>query len=73
MSDYYLMKPEKNIGKFSYIYYERNKHQCPHCEYSTYNTPVKKGGNGWYDCSKKQQTRINHYCVKFKQKKEEDE
>lgn len=66
------MKPEKNVGKMSYIYYQRNKLQCPYCKYGTYNAPVKKGGNGWYDCSQKQQTRLQYFCVKFKQREDID-
>lgn len=67
MSEEYIMKP-KIYKQFGYLYYPRNKVQCPNCKYSTYNPPIKKGGTGWYDCSKKQQTRIDTVCLEYKQK-----
>lgn len=67
------MKPER-ITKVNYIYYERNKKECPICEYGIYNEPInKKKGSGWYTCTEGKQTRINMPCRRFKQRKEDED
>ena len=67
MSEEYIMKP-KVYSKIGYMYYERNKLQCPHCKYSTFSKPLTKKGTGWYNCSQNQQTRTKTVCIKFKEK-----
>lgn len=64
ISDEYIMHTQRSLPT-SYLYFERAKHQCSRCRFSTYNKPLRKGGLGWYDCEKGLNCRIKRYCFNF--------
>lgn len=70
IQDEYLCHTERTLPT-SYLYYERNKEQCPNCKYATYNKPRTNKGTGWYQCSLGLNSRIKRYCFNHKEKKVE--
>lgn len=68
IQDEYLCHTERTLPT-SYLYYERNKNQCPDCKYGTYNKPRTDKGTGWYQCDLGLNSRIKRYCFNYKEKK----
>ena len=68
IQDEYLCHTERTLPT-SYLYYERNKEQCPTCKYANYEKPRTDKGTGWYQCDLGLNSRIKRYCFNYKEKK----